>query len=138
MDDSRRRRANAGVYTKALPPRIDRHHGNANPSLVTQGWVSDMPCLGAVDTGAYVTVTRPDIADGWPERQPNQRFTLQTVSGETLPILKEVFLSLTLGWHPLEIWVFVTDITKEFILGLDILHAYDASIRHRTPDTASG
>jgi hypothetical protein len=48
---------------------------------------------------------------------------LQTVSEEALPILKAVVLTLTLGWHPLKIWVFIT----EFIWGLDILHAYDAS-----------
>jgi hypothetical protein len=73
-------------------------------------------------------VARPDIADGWPEREPNQRFTLQTVSGESLPIQKEVFLTLTLGQRSLKIWVFVADITNEFILGLDILRAYNASV----------
>lgn len=46
-------------------------------------------------TGPYVTVARPDIAAGWPEGQRNQRFKLQTVSGEALPIEKEVFLTLT-------------------------------------------
>jgi hypothetical protein len=30
--------------------------------------------------------------------------------------------------HPLNIWVFVPVITNEFILGLDVLHAYDASV----------
>jgi hypothetical protein len=81
-----------------------------------------------VDTGAFVTVVRPDIAAGWPERQPNQRFKLQTVSGEALPVLKEVFLTLSLGRRPLKIWVFVANITNDFILGLDILRAYDASV----------
>jgi hypothetical protein len=47
------------------------------------------------------------------------------VSGEALPILKEVFLTLTLGRCPLKIWVFVASIT---ILGLDILCAYDTSM----------
>jgi hypothetical protein len=65
---------------------------------------------------------------GWPEREPNQRFQLQTVSGEALPILKEAFLTLTLGRRPLKSWVFVADITNEFILGLDILRAYDSSV----------
>jgi hypothetical protein len=51
---------------------------------------------------------------------------LQMVSGEALHILKEVSLTLTLGWCPLEIWVFFTNITNEFILGLDILRTYDA------------
>jgi hypothetical protein len=100
---------------------------NEDPSLVTQGWVGDKLCLMTVDTGAYVTVAWPDIAAGWPEGQPNQRLTLQTVSGESLPILKVVFLTVTLGQRPLKIWVFITDIT-EFILGLDILRAYDASV----------
>jgi hypothetical protein len=53
---------------------------------------------------------------------------LQTVSGEALPILKEVFLTLNLGRPPFKIWVFVADITNEFILGLVTLDAYDASV----------
>jgi hypothetical protein len=100
---------------------------NANP-MVAQGWVGEKPCLVTVDTGVYVTVARSDIAHGWPERQPNLRLTLHVVSGETLPILKEVFLTQTLGRCPLKIWVFVTDITNEFILGLDILRTHDAFI----------
>jgi hypothetical protein len=49
---------------------------------------------------------------------------------EALPILKEVFLTLTLGRRPLKTWVFVADIT-EFILGLAILCAYDALVDKR-------
>jgi hypothetical protein len=81
-----------------------------------------------VDTGAYVMIARPDIAAGWPERQPHPGFTLQTVSGESLPILKEVLLTLTLGRCPLKMWVFVANITDELILGLDILRSNDASV----------
>jgi hypothetical protein len=81
-----------------------------------------------VDTGEYVTVARADISVGWPERQPNQRYTLQTVSGETLPILKEAFLVLTLGRRPLKIWVFVANFTNEFTLGLGILLVCDAFV----------
>jgi hypothetical protein len=83
---------------------------------------------GAVDTGAYVTVANPDIAAGWPERQPHPGFTLQTVSGESLSILKEILPTLTFGRRPLSMWVFVANITDELILGLDILRAYDASV----------
>jgi hypothetical protein len=125
----RRRRVDAGVCIKASPPsRADSHHEKVDPSLVTQGCVGDKPCLVTVDTGAYVTVARPDIAAGRPERQPDQRFSLQTASGEALPILKEVFLTLTLGRRPLKIWVFVAYMTNEFIMGLDILRASDASV----------
>jgi hypothetical protein len=81
-----------------------------------------------VDTGAYVRVARPDIVAGWPERQPNPGFTLQTVCGESLPTLKEVLLNLTTGRRPLRMWVFVADITDEPISGLDLLRAYDASV----------
>jgi hypothetical protein len=48
-----------------------------------------------METGAYVTVASPDIAAGWTEEQSNQRFKLQTVSGEALPTEKVVFLTLT-------------------------------------------
>jgi hypothetical protein len=75
----------------------------------------------------YVTVARQDIAVGWPERQPNQCFSLQTVSGEALPFLKD-FPTLTLGRHTLKIWVSIVDITNKLILSLDILRAYDASV----------
>jgi hypothetical protein len=101
---------------------------NVDPSLVTQGWVGDKPCLVTVGTGVYATVVRPDITAEWPERQPNQRFTLQMMSEKALPILKEVFLTLTLGRRPLKICIFVANITNEFILGLDILRSYDASV----------
>jgi predicted aspartyl protease len=100
---------------------------NTDRSLVTQGWIGDKPCLVTVDTGAYVTLARPDIAARWPERQPNQRFTLQTVSGEALPFVKEV-LTVNLGRRSLKIWVLVASTTNKFILGLDILRAYGASV----------
>jgi hypothetical protein len=41
------------------------------------------------------------------------------------PHFKEVLLTLVLGWRPLKIWIFVASITNEFIVRLDILHAYD-------------
>jgi hypothetical protein len=31
---------------------------NADPGLVTQGWVGNKPCLVTVDTGAYLTVAK--------------------------------------------------------------------------------
>jgi hypothetical protein len=77
-----------------------------------------------VETGAYVTVAgQTSPPDG-----PNQSFKLQTAAGEALPILKENFLTLTLGRRPRKIRVFVADITNELILGLDILRACDASV----------
>jgi hypothetical protein len=50
------------------------------------------------------------------------------VSGEALPILKEVFLTLTQGRLPFKIWVFIVNITNVFFLGLIVLCTYDASV----------
>jgi hypothetical protein len=53
---------------------------------------------------------------------------LQTTSGEIIPVMKEALVELTLGWWALKILVLVAEVTDEFILGLDILRAYDASV----------
>ena len=81
-----------------------------------------------IDTGASVTIVRPDIVAGRPERKPSRAYVLQTASGETLPMLREALVELTLGQRALSIWVFVAEVTDEFILGLDVLRAYDASV----------
>jgi hypothetical protein len=65
---------------------------------------------------------------GQPERKPSRAYVLQTASGETIPVLKEALVELSLGRRALRIWVFVTEVTDEFILGLDVLRAYDASV----------
>jgi hypothetical protein len=53
---------------------------------------------------------------------------LTTASGETIPVVKEVSVELNLGRHTLRIWGFMANITDEFILGLDVLQDYDASV----------
>jgi hypothetical protein len=45
-----------------------------------------------------------------------------------IPVVKEALVELTLGQRALKIWVFVADITEEFILGLDNLRAYHATV----------
>jgi hypothetical protein len=42
--------------------------------------------------------------------------------------VKETRVELTLRRHTLRIWVFVADITDDFILHLDVPRAYDASV----------
>jgi hypothetical protein len=54
--------------------------------------------------------------------------TLQVGSGRTKPVVKEALVELTLGQRVLKIWVFVAGVRDEFIMGLDILRAYDASV----------
>jgi hypothetical protein len=118
-----------GTPAHALsPPTLSIITERTRNRLVAQGWVADKPCSVTIYSGAAVTVVRPDIAAGLPEREPPAKCALQTESGETLPILEEAFVTPTLGRPPLEIWVFIADITDELILGLDILRAYDASM----------
>jgi hypothetical protein len=104
---------------------IKRKH---DTRLVTQDLLGDKPCRVAVDTGAYVTVARPDIVIESLERTPNPGFTLHTVSGKFLPILIEVLLPLKLVRRPLRLWDCDANITDELILGLNILRANDASV----------
>jgi hypothetical protein len=49
-------------------------------------------------------------------------------SGETMPVVKEARVELTMGHCTLRSWVFVADIADDFSLGLDILRANDASV----------
>jgi hypothetical protein len=59
------KRGNASIRIKA-----PHHHAltiimeRADPSLVTQGWIDDKPCLMTIDTRAYGTGVRPNIATG--------------------------------------------------------------------------
>jgi hypothetical protein len=62
-----------------------------------------------------------------PRKPHNQRCTLQTVPGEALPFLKDIFLTMTLGRCPLKNLVFVANITN-VIIRLYILRCYDASV----------
>jgi hypothetical protein len=68
------------------------------------------------------------MVTGQPERKPSRAYVLQTASGETIPVLKEALVLLTLGRRALTIWVFVPEVTDEFILGLDVLRAYNTSV----------
>jgi predicted aspartyl protease len=81
-----------------------------------------------IDTGASATVARPDIVAGLPERELSRPYVLQTASGETILVVKEAHVELTMGRRTLRSWVFVADIKDDFILGLDFVRAYDASV----------
>lgn len=83
------------------------------------------------DTKASLTTAWPDIAAGLPERELPMKFTLRTALRGNFPILKKVLVTLTPGWCPLTTWVSVPKMTNEFTLGLDIMHAHNASVELR-------
>jgi len=88
----------------------------------------ERPCRVTIDTRASVSIPRLDMVAGQPERKPSRACVLQTASGETIPVLKEALINLTLGWQAVRIWVFIAEVINEFILGLDVLRAYDVSM----------
>ena len=55
-------------------------------------------------------------------------------SRETIQSLKLALIELSLGRRSLKFWVFVAEVRDEFVLELNVLCAYDASVdvgRHR-------
>lgn len=104
---------------------MNRLSKQSNDSLITESRIQVKPCHEIIGTGASLTIARPYIISQQPERKPSRPYILQMVSGETIPVLKEVLVELTLGQSALKIWVFITEITDELILELDVLRAYD-------------
>jgi hypothetical protein len=103
------------AYIKTPTPH-DVITERADHILFTQDWVCDKLCLVTVD----VTVDRHDVTPD----DPTGVTSCRRYRGKPFfPILKEIFLTLTLGQHPLKISVFIGNSTKEFILGLDKLLA---------------
>jgi len=99
---------------------------------MAEGWIQGKPCRVTIDTGASVTFARPDMV-GQPERKPSKAYVLQMTFGETIPVLKMALVKLTLERRALRIWVFVAEVTKENIVGLDVLRSYDAIWRGKSP-----
>jgi hypothetical protein len=48
--------------------------------LAADGWIQEKPCFVTIDAEAFVTVARPDIVVGLPERKPSRQYVLQMVS----------------------------------------------------------
>jgi hypothetical protein len=57
--------------------------------LVADVWMQEKPCRVTIDAGAFVTVARPDIVVGMPERRPGRQCVLQVGSRRTIPVVKE-------------------------------------------------
>jgi hypothetical protein len=74
-----------------------------------------------IDIGASLTITQPDIVTGQPRWKPSRVYIFKTASDETVPVLKEAVVKLTLGQLTLMIWVFVAEVTDEFTVGLHVL-----------------
>jgi hypothetical protein len=74
-----------------------------------------------------VTIILPDNIARMPERELTLSYVLQTTPGETLPILKEVLVEITMQHSPIHVWAFVAKITHKFILRLDVMRCVHGS-----------
>jgi len=91
-------------------------------SLIAEGWIQGKPCGVTFKTGTSVTIARPDVVAGKHEKRSGRTFVLLTASVEQRPHRVDS------GTRALKIWVFVSEITDLFILGLDVLRVYGAFV----------
>jgi hypothetical protein len=101
---------------------VSENQGRDN--LHFEGRKTDKSYLVAADTGASVTIARPDITAELPERDLTTPQVLQMASAH----LKEALAQLILPLRALTTWLIVASITDEFILGLDVMRAHNASV----------
>jgi hypothetical protein len=104
------RRVTAGVTLRTTASSPSTPHFTLNvlaerggDTLIAEGWVRDKLCLVTIDTRVSVTIARLDIIAGQPEMKPSWPYVLQMMSRETIPILKETLVQLTLGWSAFQI-----------------------------------
>jgi hypothetical protein len=114
--------------TSRQPHYTTAAYETVRTNLRVNGRIGDKPCIVTIDTGAAVSIARPDMAAGLPEREVTRKTYVRSVSGQIVPILKEALLKLILGKCLLTAWVFVANITEEFTLGLDIMYPHNAVV----------
>jgi hypothetical protein len=85
------------------------------------GQIRNKSCVVTVDIWATSTTIRPDIAEGLPERKPAREMVLRTSSGQRIPVIKEVLVTLIVNKCSITTWAKVADIELQLVLGLDFL-----------------
>jgi hypothetical protein len=54
--------------------------------------MQERPCRVTIDARTFVTVARPGIVVGLPERRPGRECVLQVSSGRTIPVVEETLV----------------------------------------------
>lgn len=75
-----------------------------------------------IHTGASVTIAQPIT----PQEEAKQNLHFTDGLWRNIPVM-EALVELTLGRRALRIWMYVAEVT-DFILGLEVLGAYNASM----------
>ena len=127
-------------YTPPQTPPFISSHVNAfdsqvhppSDSLYVYGSIADRSTLMLVDTGASVTAVSSNFVSTFtvsPKLQPSPISSIQTVSGEHLPVLGQVNLPLTIGAnaYPFETLV-IDNLTYPVVLGRNFLMHFGSVI----------
>ena len=94
-------------------------------SLTVMGHIEGVPCPMVVDTGANISIVRPDVLSKQ-LRNSVQATTsvLKTATGETATVHGKLQLKVKLVVHV----ALLADISDKFILGLDFVMAHGCSV----------
>jgi hypothetical protein len=92
----------------------------------------------AINIGPYLAITKHNITAAMSEKKPSWPNVLHRAPGETLPVLNEALVELTLGLSMLQTWLYVTTITDKFILGLHVLGACNPVMDFEAPRDMTG
>ena len=98
-------------------------------SLAVNGDIDGVICPMVVDTGANVTVVRPDVLSKMTlSRLQGTTSVLKTATGETANVLGKLWLGIKIGGTEVSHETLVAEISDKFILGLDFLMAHGCTV----------
>ena len=98
-------------------------------SLTVNGDIDGVICPMVVDTGANVTVVRPDVLSKMTlSRLQGTTSVLKTATGETANVRGKLWLGIKIGGTEVSHETLVAEISNKFILGLDFLMAHGCTV----------
>ena len=93
---------------------------NHTNSLFVNGLVNAQPRDMLLDTGATMTIIRPEILKGKTAILPT-RWALRTATGESVNVLGETIADFRIGDTKFRYRVLIPNIEQDVILGMDIM-----------------
>ena len=93
------------------------------------GHIEGVPCPVVVDSGANITIVRPDVLTKQLRNSvPATTSVLKTATGETATVHGKIILKVKIGGAEVSHVAPVADISDKFILGLDFLMVHGCSV----------
>ena len=106
----------------SLVPDILVGRASVGESCYISVTVEGVPCLALVDSGATVSLVRPDVVPGGTQLEPTAKW-LRTVTGELAPLTGKSRFSVTIGGWAVRHLLWIAAVQEPCILGLDFLKA---------------